>query len=58
MEISRDVSLQGGPTPLNTVTAVLDHERNEIYVMTGTIRNSSLENPETIKNGKILSEKF
>jgi hypothetical protein len=52
MEISRDVSLQGGPSPMNTVTSVLDHERDEIYVISGTTRTGSLENPETLKNGK------
>jgi hypothetical protein len=50
MEISRDISLQGGPTPLNIVKGVINYEKDEIYVMAGATRQSTLENPETIKN--------
>lgn len=52
MELSRDIALQGGPSPLNIVKAVLDHDRDEIYLISGTTRQSTLENPETLKNGK------
>ncbi|KAL0490774.1 muskelin [Acrasis kona] len=50
LELCRDVGLTGGPCPLNIVKAALDYERDEMYVITGTTRQGTLDNPETLKN--------